>query len=85
MNASRVALYGLSYGGLNTLQGLTRNSDVFAAGVANAPVFNFISSSRFESSTGMCLRREIDDHHVYGVRSTEYRCTGVYSTVYGVY
>ena len=43
VNASRVALYGLSYGGLNTLQGLTRDSDVFAAGVANAPVFNFIS------------------------------------------
>ena len=38
---------GLSYGGLNTMQALTRNSDVFAAGVANAPVFNHISSVRY--------------------------------------
>ena len=39
---------GLSYGGLNTMQALTRNSDVFAVGVANAPVFNHISSVRYE-------------------------------------
>ena len=30
------------------MQALTRNSDVFAAGVANAPVFNHISSVRYE-------------------------------------
>ena len=48
MDAARVGIYGLSYGGLNTMQALTRNSDVFAAGVANAPVFNWISQYRFD-------------------------------------
>lgn len=47
VNASRIGVYGLSYGGLNTMQALARNSDIFAAGVANAPVFNFISDSRY--------------------------------------
>ena len=63
VNASRVALYGLSYGGLNTLQGLTRDSDVFAAGVANAPVFNFIS--RYEPTHSFTTIRTKSQHTVH--------------------
>lgn len=48
VDAAHIGIYGLSYGGLNTLQALTRNSDVFAAGVAVAPVFNWVSQSRFD-------------------------------------
>lgn len=48
VDAARIGIYGLSYGGLNAMQALTRNSDVFAAGVANAPVFNWISQYRFD-------------------------------------
>jgi len=47
VDASRIGIFGLSYGGLNTLQALARNSDVFAAGVAHSPVFNWISVYRF--------------------------------------
>ena len=36
VDASRVGLWGSSYGGTLTAQGLARNSDVFAAGVAMA-------------------------------------------------
>ena len=46
VDASRIGIYGLSYGGINTLQALSRNSDVFAAGVANAPVYNWVSEFR---------------------------------------
>jgi len=42
----KIGIYGLSYGGLNTLQALARDSNLFAAGVASAPVFNWISASR---------------------------------------
>jgi len=38
VDASRVGLWGLSYGGILTAQGLARNSDVFAAGVDIAGV-----------------------------------------------
>jgi dipeptidyl aminopeptidase/acylaminoacyl peptidase len=41
-----IGIYGLSYGGLNTLQALARDSDIFVAGVASAPVFNWISANR---------------------------------------
>ena len=41
VDAKHVGAYGLSYGGLNTMQALSRNSEVFAAGVANAPVRTF--------------------------------------------
>ena len=43
-----VGIFGLSHGGLNCLQALTRNPEVFAAGVANAPVFNWISQNRYD-------------------------------------
>jgi len=46
----RIGIHGLSYGGLNCLQALSRNSDVFVAGVANAPVFNWISQGRFDGA-----------------------------------
>ena len=45
---------GLSYGGLNTMQALTRNSDVFAAGVANAPVTTVVGATRFDATTLRC-------------------------------
>eukprot|EP01047_Picozoa_sp_COSAG01_P012195 COSAG01_NODE_544_length_15682_cov_107.959379_7_plen_436_part_00 len=51
VDAARIGIYGLSYGGLNAMQALTRNSDVFAAGVANAPVFNWITQKRFDGDS----------------------------------
>jgi len=59
VDAKRVGAYGLSYGGLNTMQALSRNSDVFAAGVANAPVRTspFDITMRFQS-----VSQEIDPH-----------------------
>lgn len=33
------------------MQALTRNSDVFAAGVANAPVFNWITQTRYNGDS----------------------------------
>ena len=51
VNGSRVGVYGLSYGGLNALQALTRDPDLFAAGVANAPVYNWVSQARYDGST----------------------------------
>ena len=40
---ARIGIKGLSYGGLNVLQAIARDSDLFAAGAANAPVFNWLS------------------------------------------
>ena len=37
MKSDSIGIYGLSYGGLNTLQALARDSDKFSVGVANAP------------------------------------------------
>ena len=51
VDSSRIGIYGLSYGGLNVMQALTRNSDVFSAGVANAPVFNWVSQKRFDGDS----------------------------------
>lgn len=44
----KVGIYGLSYGGLNALQAATRMPNVFFASVANAPVYNWVSESRFD-------------------------------------
>jgi len=44
VDPSRIGLWGLSYGGLLTAQGLARNSDVFAAGVDMAGVHQYGSS-----------------------------------------
>jgi dipeptidyl aminopeptidase/acylaminoacyl peptidase len=44
VDASRVGIYGLSYGGLLTAQALARNSDIFAAGVDYAGVHLYGSS-----------------------------------------
>lgn len=41
VDADRVGLWGLSYGGILTAQGLARNSDVFSAGVDIAGVHNY--------------------------------------------
>eukprot|EP00656_Telonema_subtile_P018189 TRINITY_DN19802_c0_g1_i1.p1 TRINITY_DN19802_c0_g1~~TRINITY_DN19802_c0_g1_i1.p1 ORF type:complete len:840 (+),score=100.20 TRINITY_DN19802_c0_g1_i1:121-2520(+) len=43
-DSGRVGIHGLSYGGLNCLQALARDSDLFKAGACNAPVFNWVSS-----------------------------------------
>lgn len=48
VNPQSIGIHGLSYGGLNCLQALSRNSDLFVAGAANAPVFNWLSQSRFD-------------------------------------
>jgi len=47
VDATRIALWGLSYGGTLTAQGLARNSDVFAAGVDIAGV-HFFTEPRHE-------------------------------------
>lgn len=44
-----IGIHGLSYGGLNCLQALARDSPKFRAGVANAPVLNHVSLARFYS------------------------------------
>ena len=43
-----IGIHGLSYGGLNVLQAMARDPQVFAVGVANAPVYNWISQSRYD-------------------------------------
>ena len=45
LGAESVAIYGLSYGGLNCLQALARDSARYVAGACNAPVFNWVSAS----------------------------------------
>src|SRR5439155_4139699 len=44
VDASRIGIYGLSYGGLLTAQALTHNSDIFAAGIDYAGVHLYGSS-----------------------------------------
>src|SRR5438067_7602204 len=44
VDASRIGIYGLSYGGLLTAQALARNSDIFAAGIDYAGVHLYGSS-----------------------------------------
>jgi len=48
-NITKVGIHGLSYGGLNCLQALGRNSEVFAAGVASAPVLNWVATQSGDS------------------------------------
>ncbi len=45
LSPSAVAIHGLSYGGLNCLQALSRDPSRYVAGACNAPVFNWISTS----------------------------------------
>jgi dipeptidyl aminopeptidase/acylaminoacyl peptidase len=42
---SFVGIHGLSYGGLNCLQALARDSPSYAAGACSAPVFNHVTAS----------------------------------------
>ena len=49
--APRVGIFGLSYGGLNCLQAMSRDAADYHAGVCNAPVFNWVSQMRFDGST----------------------------------
>uniref|UniRef100_A0A7S3BYT6 Peptidase S9 prolyl oligopeptidase catalytic domain-containing protein n=1 Tax=Haptolina ericina TaxID=156174 RepID=A0A7S3BYT6_9EUKA len=51
-NISRVGIWGISYGGLNTLQAVTRDPQLFAAGVSGAGIFNWISELRYFTDTG---------------------------------
>ena len=48
---AKVGIFGLSYGGLNCLQALSRDAHKYAAGACNAPVFNWISQSRYDGGT----------------------------------
>ena len=48
---SRIGIHGLSYGGLNVLQAMTRDPKIFACGAANAPVFNWVSQARYDGDT----------------------------------
>ena len=45
---TKVGIFGLSYGGLNCLQALSRDPGAYAAGACNAPVFNWVSQLRFD-------------------------------------
>ena len=47
----KVGIFGLSYGGLNCLQALSRDPHDYAAGACNAPVFNWISQLRYDGGT----------------------------------
>ena len=44
--ATLIGIKGLSYGGLNVLQAISRDSELFAAGAASAPVFNWRTTDR---------------------------------------
>jgi len=48
VDMDRIGITGLSYGGLNTLHALARNSNVFKAGVSFAGVWNMISAMRHD-------------------------------------
>lgn len=50
VDPDRIGIHGLSYGGLNAMQAVSRNSDVFKASVANAPVVNWITQLRYEGA-----------------------------------
>ena len=49
---NRVGIWGVSYGGLNALQAVARNSDLFSAAVAIAPIFNWVSQRRYKIDSG---------------------------------
>eukprot|EP01114_Cavostelium_apophysatum_P013210 TRINITY_DN3142_c0_g1_i1.p1 TRINITY_DN3142_c0_g1~~TRINITY_DN3142_c0_g1_i1.p1 ORF type:complete len:763 (+),score=142.71 TRINITY_DN3142_c0_g1_i1:231-2291(+) len=66
INPSSIGIYGLSYGGLNTLQALGRNPDVFSAGVANAPVYNWITEGRFDGDPYFTYNPTLPDNLAYG-------------------
>lgn len=44
----KIGIHGLSYGGLNAMQAVSRDSALFAASVANAPVVNWIQEGRYD-------------------------------------
>ena len=48
---SAVGIFGLSYGGLNCLQAMSRDPADYKAGACNAPVFNWVSQLRFDGAT----------------------------------
>ena len=41
VDSEKIGIYGLSYGGLNALQAVTRDPGLFAAGVSGAGIFNW--------------------------------------------
>eukprot|EP00854_Cymbomonas_tetramitiformis_P009033 gene9033-10704_t len=53
VDPARIGIWGISYGGLNALQAVTRNSDLFAASVSIAGIFNWVSQSRYVTDTGL--------------------------------
>ena len=50
VDGMRIGIHGLSYGGLNALQAVTRDSEVFSVAVANAPVFNWLTEDRSDGA-----------------------------------
>jgi dipeptidyl aminopeptidase/acylaminoacyl peptidase len=64
---SRVGIYGLSYGGFLALMSLFRHPGVFAAGVASAPVTDWVQSSH--SWTVRVLNLPYEDREAYQVSS----------------
>jgi len=54
VDPQRIGIWGISYGGLNALQAIARDSQtVFAAGVSSAGILNFISSDRYITDNGV--------------------------------
>ena len=48
----RLGAWGVSYGGLNALQAVARDSRLFDAAVSSAGIFNFVSALRYATDTG---------------------------------
>lgn len=61
VDPSRVGIWGISYGGLNALQAVARDSHtVWAAAVSNAGIFNWISELRYFTDSGGQVRLKAD-------------------------
>ena len=46
VDTARVGIWGVSYGGLNVLQAVARDSALFAAGASVAGIFNWVPFAR---------------------------------------
>jgi dipeptidyl aminopeptidase/acylaminoacyl peptidase len=53
VDSKRIGIWGISYGGLNALQAVARDSHtVWAAAVSGAGIFNWLGSMRYVTDTG---------------------------------
>jgi len=55
VDEDRIGIWGLSYGGLNAEQACARDSGLFKACVALAGIFNWVSSERYGTDTGLSV------------------------------